>query len=81
MATSCRPRSPATSVYNNANVRGRELATLGSELDKAVTVGANTINGVSFSVADPEQALRRSLQGTPSPTPRARPKLYAGGRR
>ena len=30
---------------------------LGSILDKSVTVGANTVNGVSFSVADPSNLL------------------------
>jgi uncharacterized protein YggE len=47
------PKINGYQVYNTVNVRVRELAKLGSVLDKAVTVGANTINGVSFSVADP----------------------------
>ena len=33
----------------------RNLDELGAILDKAVNVGANTINGVSFSVADPTE--------------------------
>src|SRR6478735_10642875 len=49
------PKINGYQVFNNVNVRVRELATLGSVLDKAVTVGANTINGVSFSVADPSK--------------------------
>ncbi len=49
------PKITGYQVYNNVNVRVRELAKLGSVLDKAVTVGANTINGVSFSVADPSK--------------------------
>lgn len=49
------PKITGYQVYNNVNVRVRELAKLGSILDKAVTVGANTINGVSFSVADPSK--------------------------
>jgi uncharacterized protein YggE len=49
------PKINGYQVYNTVNVRVRELSTLGSVLDKAVTVGANTINGVSFSVADPSK--------------------------
>ena len=48
----------------------RELDTLGAILDKAVTVGANTINGVTFSVADPSELYdeaRRPLSPTPAP--------------
>lgn len=40
-------------VSNNVTVRIRDLASLGSVLDKQVTVGANAINGVTFTVADP----------------------------
>lgn len=40
-------------VSNSVTIRVRALDTLGTVLDRAVTVGANTINGVSFSVADP----------------------------
>lgn len=47
------PRINGYIVSNTVNVRVRELAKLGTVLDQAVTVGANTINGVSFSVADP----------------------------
>jgi hypothetical protein len=49
------PKINGYQVFNTVNVRVRELAKLGSVLDKAVTVGANTINGVSFSVADPSK--------------------------
>jgi uncharacterized protein YggE len=47
------PRINGYQVHNTVTVRVRDLPSLGSVLDKAVTVGANTINGVSFSVADP----------------------------
>jgi uncharacterized protein YggE len=49
------PKINGYQVFNTVNVRVRELASLGAVLDKAVTVGANTINGVSFSVADPSK--------------------------
>lgn len=42
-------------VSNMVTVRVRDLKILGAVLDQAVTVGANTINGVSFSVADPSK--------------------------
>lgn len=47
------PKINGYQVYNTVTVRVRDLPSLGTVLDKAVTVGANTINGVSFSVADP----------------------------
>ena len=52
-------------VSNNVTIRVRDLDSLGSVLDQAVTVGANTITGISFSVADPanlyEEARRRAV--------------------
>lgn len=47
------PKIVGYQVYNGVTVRVRDVATLGAVLDKAVSVGANTINGVSFSVEDP----------------------------
>jgi uncharacterized protein YggE len=47
------PRIVGYSVLNTVTVRVRKIETLGAVLDQAVTVGANTINGVSFSVEDP----------------------------
>jgi len=49
------PKINGYQVYNTVNVRVRKLDELGAILDKAVTVGANTINGISFSVADPSK--------------------------
>ena len=49
------PKIVGYQVYNTVNVRVRALDALGAVLDKAVTVGANTINGVSFAVADPSK--------------------------
>jgi uncharacterized protein len=40
-------------VSNSVSVRVRKLDSLGQVIDQAVTVGANTINGVTFAVADP----------------------------
>jgi uncharacterized protein len=47
------PKINGYQVMNTVTVAVRDLETLGAILDKAVTVGANTINGVTFSVADP----------------------------
>lgn len=49
------PRIAGYQVFDTVNVRVRALDSLGAVLDKAVTVGANTINGVTFSVADPSR--------------------------
>jgi len=49
------PRIANYQVSNSVTVRVRDLPSLGQVLDKAVTVGANTINGVSFTVADPSK--------------------------
>jgi len=47
------PKINGYQVSNMVTVRVRELESLGQVLDRAVTVGANTVNGVSFAVADP----------------------------
>src|SRR5690606_39335868 len=47
------PRINGYQVSNTVTVTVRDLDALGSILDKSVTVGANTVNGVSFAVADP----------------------------
>ena len=47
------PKIVGYQVSNTVTVRVRDLDSLGSVLDQAVTVGANTISGVTFTVADP----------------------------
>ena len=51
------PKINGYSVFNNVNVRVRDIADLGAVLDQQVTVGANTISGVTFSVDDPSKLL------------------------
>jgi uncharacterized protein YggE len=46
------PRINGYTVSNNVTVRVRALETLGAILDQSVTVGANTIGGISFAVAE-----------------------------
>jgi uncharacterized protein YggE len=47
------PKIDGYTVYNNVTVRVRDISKLGSVLDQSVTVGANTVSGVTFAVADP----------------------------
>jgi len=51
------PRINGYRVSNVVNVSVVDLDNLGVVLDQAVTVGANSINGVSFSVSDPSKLL------------------------
>ncbi len=71
------PKINGYQVYNTVNVRVRALDTLGAVLDKAVTVGANTINGVSFSVADPSN-LYDDARKQAFADAREKAELYAG---
>ncbi|HEY4202782.1 MAG TPA: SIMPL domain-containing protein [Devosiaceae bacterium] len=49
------PQINGYQVANTVTVRVRDLPSLGTVLDKAVSVGANTINGINFSVSDPSK--------------------------
>ncbi|MCE6950380.1 SIMPL domain-containing protein [Cereibacter sphaeroides] len=51
------PRITGYIASNMLTVRVRALDRLGAVLDQAVQDGANTLNGVSFGLADPEPAL------------------------
>jgi uncharacterized protein YggE len=48
------PKIVGYTVYNGVTVVVRDLTSLGAVLDQAVTVGANQISGVTFSVDDPQ---------------------------
>ena len=43
------------SVYNSVYVATRDTAKLGAILDQLVSAGANTIGGISFGIAKPEE--------------------------
>ncbi len=45
---------------NQLTVRVRALDSLGAVLDSAITDGANTLNGISFGLDDPEPALDKA---------------------
>ncbi|WP_430464396.1 SIMPL domain-containing protein [Tabrizicola sp.] len=47
------PRIANYVAMNMLNVRVRDLATLGGVLDASIADGANTLNGVSFDLANP----------------------------
>jgi uncharacterized protein len=51
------PRITGYEVQNVVNVEVRKLGELGGILDRIVSVGANTINTISFSVDDPGNLL------------------------
>lgn len=54
------PRVTGYRVSNLVTVRIRDVAKTGGLLDAVVKVGANQINGISFSVADEAAALDRA---------------------
>ena len=54
------PKVVGYTVYNGVTVVVRDLASLGSVLDQAVTVGANQISGVTFSVDDPKELYNQA---------------------
>jgi len=64
-------------VANNVTVRVRDLPKLGGVLDKAVSVGANTINGVNFTVADPSKLYDEARKAAFADA-KAKADLYAG---
>ncbi len=51
------PRITGYEASNQLTVRVRDLSGLGGVLDKAIGDGANSFNGLSFGLADPQPAL------------------------
>jgi uncharacterized protein len=70
------PKLSGYQVSNTVTVAVRKLDTLGAILDKSVTVGANTVNGVSFSVADPSDLYDEARKEAFADA-RAKAELYA----
>lgn len=70
------PKINGYQVANTVTVTVRALDTLGAILDKSVTIGANTVNGVTFSVADPS-ALYNEARKSAFADARAKAELYA----
>lgn len=70
------PRINGYQVSNTVTVTVRKLDTLGSILDQSVTIGANTVNGVSFAVADPAELYNEARKAAFADA-RAKAELYA----
>ncbi len=70
------PKMNGYQVSNTVTVAVRALDELGSILDKSVNVGANTINGISFSVADPTELYNQARKEAFADA-RAKAELYA----
>ena len=71
------PKINGYQVSNTVTVVVRKRNTLGTILDKSVTVGANTVNGVSFSVADPSELYNQARKAAFADA-QAKAELYAG---
>jgi uncharacterized protein len=56
------PKVTGYDVSNTVMVTVRKLDQVGELLDKSVTSGSNLINGISFSVANPQAALDQARQ-------------------
>ncbi|AWB49199.1 SIMPL domain-containing protein [Gemmobacter aquarius] len=54
------PKIAGYVAMNVLTVRVRALDTLGEVLDSAITDGANTLNGISFGLDDPEPAMDKA---------------------
>lgn len=70
------PRINGYQVFNSVTLRVRDLDQLGAILDRAVSVGANTVNGISFSVAD-TTALYDEARAKAFADARRKAELYA----
>ncbi len=70
------PKIVGYQVSNNVSVRVRDLAILGQVLDKAVTVGANTISNINFGVSDTSELLNTAREQAMANAV-AKAKLYA----
>jgi uncharacterized protein len=71
------PKLAGYDVSNTVAVTVRKIATVGDILDKAVSSGSNQINGVSFSIANPQAALNAARKAAVSDA-KAKAELYAG---
>lgn len=70
------PKINGYQVANTVTVTVRALDTLGAILDKSVTIGANTINGVTFAVADPSELYNEARKAAFADA-REKAELYA----
>lgn len=71
------PRIVGYQVTNSVTVVVRKLDDLGAVLDKAVTVGANSISGISFDVSDTSAILDEARKQAVADA-LAKARLYTG---
>jgi uncharacterized protein YggE len=71
------PKIVGYTVTNSVTVHVRDLVILGTMLDKEVSVGANTINGINFAVEDPAELYAEARKAAFADA-RAKADLYAG---
>lgn len=64
-------------VSNNVTVTARKIDALGALLDKLVQAGSNQINGIAFSVSEPDDALDEARKRAVEDATR-KAKIYAG---
>ncbi len=70
------PRITGYQATNTVNARVRALANVGRVVDGAVAAGGNTVNGISFSHADPDTQLDAARREA-AQAARRRADLYA----
>jgi len=71
------PKLAGYTVTNSVTVHVRDISILGKVLDQAVSVGANTISGINFSVEDPS-ALYDQARKAAFADAKEKADLYAG---
>lgn len=71
------PQIIGYAVRNSLNVRIRDLDSLGSVLDRVVRLGANSISGPTFTVADPAK-LEAAARAAAIRDAKARADTFAG---
>lgn len=70
------PRIIGYQVSNQITAAVRNLTTLGDTLDRVVSLGSNQINGITFTIADPEP-LKNEARRRATANALAKAKLYA----
>lgn len=71
------PKIQGYVATNVVQIRVRDLGGLGFVLDAAITDGANTLNGISFGLAEPEPALDEARKAAVAAA-KARAELLTG---
>lgn len=72
-----KPRILGYQAHNTVTVMVRDLAQVGAALDAIVDAGSNSINGVSFGLANPEAALDEARRAAAKAL-QSKANLYAG---